>query len=80
MMTVGAYEAKTRLAELLDLVQQGEAVTITRHGVPVATLTAAGGVRSRPLTEVFAEMREARRDVRVPEMSIRDLIEEGRRF
>ena len=80
MMTVGAYEAKTRLAELLDLVQQGETVTITRHGVPVATLNAAGGVRSRPLAETFAEMREARRGVRVPGVSIRGLIEEGRRF
>lgn len=80
MITVGAYEAKTRLAELLDLVQQGETVTITRHGVPVATLTAAQGVRTRPLAEVFAEMREARRGRRVPGATIRDLIEEGRRF
>ena len=36
MRQVGDFEAKTRLGQLLDLVEQGEEVTITRRGRPVA--------------------------------------------
>ena len=41
MVTVGAYEAKTQLSALLDKVEQGEEVVITRHGKPVARLVKA---------------------------------------
>ncbi|HLJ05195.1 MAG TPA: type II toxin-antitoxin system prevent-host-death family antitoxin, partial [Acetobacteraceae bacterium] len=34
--SVGAYEAKTHLSELLDRVERGEQIVITRHGRPVA--------------------------------------------
>ena len=40
MLTVGAFEAKTKLSELLDAVERGEEVTITRRGEPVARLVA----------------------------------------
>lgn len=36
--TVGAYEAKTHLSELLEKVEAGQEIVITRHGVPVARL------------------------------------------
>lgn len=36
--TVGAFEAKTHLSALLDRVERGEEVTITRRGLPVAKL------------------------------------------
>lgn len=38
MITIGTFEAKNRLSELLDKVEQGEEVVITRHGKPVARL------------------------------------------
>jgi prevent-host-death family protein len=38
MRFVGAFEAKTHLAALLDAVSDGEQITITRHGRPVAWL------------------------------------------
>jgi prevent-host-death family protein len=38
MRSVGAFEAKTHLAALLDAVSDGEQITITRHGRPVAWL------------------------------------------
>ncbi len=41
MTTVGAFEAKTHLSALLDRVERGEEVTITRHGRPVARLVPA---------------------------------------
>lgn len=37
-ITVGAFDAKTKLSELLDRVEHGETVVITRHGTPIATL------------------------------------------
>lgn len=36
--SVGAYEAKTHLSQLLERVAQGETIVITKHGVPIATL------------------------------------------
>ncbi|MBF0419399.1 MAG: type II toxin-antitoxin system prevent-host-death family antitoxin, partial [Magnetococcales bacterium] len=38
METIGAFAAKTHLSALLDRVVQGEQITITRHGVPVAVM------------------------------------------
>jgi len=42
MAFVGAFDAKTHLAELLDRVSRGEKITITRHGVPAAMLVPVG--------------------------------------
>ena len=41
MTKIGAYEAKTKLPELLKRVMKGERITITKHGVPVAKLQPA---------------------------------------
>ena len=47
MREVGAFEAKNRFGQLLDLVEHGEEVTITRHGKPVAQLVPARRGSSR---------------------------------
>ncbi len=45
MNEVGAFEAKNTLGSLLDRVEQGEEIVITRHGKPVARLVPnAGGI------------------------------------
>ncbi len=36
--SVGAFDAKTKLSELLDRVENGEVIVITRHGTPIAKL------------------------------------------
>ena len=36
--SVGTYTAKTHFSELLERVEAGEEITITRHGTPVARL------------------------------------------
>jgi len=41
MRTVGAFEAKNKLSELLDEVERGGEIVITRHGKPVARLVAS---------------------------------------
>ena len=47
MREVGAFEAKNKLGQLLDLVEQGEEITITRHGKEVARLVPVRSIRSR---------------------------------
>ena len=46
---VGAFEAKTHLSRLLDAVEAGETVVITRRGRPVARLTPPEGAGPRRL-------------------------------
>jgi len=80
MKTVGAYEAKTRLAQLLDRVAKGERITITRHGVPVAVLSPAQTANSLTVAESIRELQRFRRKRRLGEIPLRRLIEEGRRY
>ena len=47
MREVGAFEAKNKFGQLLDLVEKGEEVTITRHGKQVARLVPARPAASR---------------------------------
>jgi prevent-host-death family protein len=63
MSTVGAFEAKTKLSELLDLVERGEEITITRRGTPVARLVPVAGdveaaARQRALADEIKASRE----------------------
>ena len=78
MESVGAYEAKTHLPRLLDAVAAGKSVMITKHGVPVAKLVPA--YRQGPQAgEVIRSLREARQGVTLGDLSLADLISEGRR-
>ena len=42
-MEVGAFEAKNRLSALLDVVERGGEIVITRHGRPVARRVPVAG-------------------------------------
>ncbi len=79
MKTVGAYEAKTHLGQLLEEVAQGETVTITKHGVPVAELRPPGAPK-RDVNEVIDEIIEFQKRERISldGITIRELIDEGR--
>ena len=45
MQQIGTFEAKNKLASLLDLVERGEEIVITRHGKAVARLVPhVGGI------------------------------------
>ena len=81
MRTIGVYEAKTHLNRLVDEVAQGESITITKHGVPVARLVPPEGSRQRDVGQVIAELREFRKGIRpLDGLTIREMIEEGRRY
>jgi prevent-host-death family protein len=77
---VGLFDAKTHLSALLERVAKGEEITITKHGTPVAVLVpVAKGVKKDP-RKVAERIRALRRGVRLEGVTIRQLIEEGRRF
>jgi prevent-host-death family protein len=78
MQIIGAYEAKTHLAQILDRVAKGERITIAKHGVPVAVLQPVDIARQTPVRTVIDQMRSFRRGRRLAGLSLRELIEEGR--
>ncbi len=78
MRTVGAYEAKTHLAQLLDDVAAGETVAITRHERTVALLVPAPGAARRDPRAAIASLRAFRSGIRLEDNDLRALIEEGR--
>lgn len=77
---VGAYEAKTHLPQLLDRVSKGERITITRHGVPVAVLMPAAPACEFDARAAVAEMKTFRKGRSLKGLSIREMVEDGRRF
>lgn len=79
MKSIGAYEAKTHLPELLARVAKGEKITITKYGVPVATLQPADAAKKTPVREIIDQMKQFRSGHRLGGLSVRDMIEEGRR-
>jgi prevent-host-death family protein len=79
MRTIGAYEAKTHLPRLLDEVAKGERITITKHGHPVAVLVPPGSAGTTDADAMMQRFRELRRGNRLGGLSIRELIDEGRR-
>ena len=81
MATVGAYEAKTHLASLLRRVAKGEQITITKHGVPIARLVPVETAPIQDTKKVVRELLEFREKHPLgDDLSIRKMIEEGRRY
>jgi prevent-host-death family protein len=84
VLSIGAYDAKTRLSELLDRVARGEQIVITRHGKPVARLVPEGGHDKVAARAAVARIRALRselaaRGVDLSDEEIRALRNEGRR-
>jgi len=79
--TFGAFDAKTHLSRLLDRVERGETITITRHGVPVARLVPIPDVVDREkVRRAVDELKRFGKGTHLPKgVTIRDLINEGRK-
>jgi prevent-host-death family protein len=76
--SVGACEAKTKLGQLLDMVERGRSITITRHAKQVARLVPA----DQPTKDrsVFPRLRALRQRLVLPTgEATRDLVNDGRR-
>ena len=79
MRTVGLFEAKQKLSELVERASEGEKIGITRRGKLAAVIVPARPELS--IEEAFAQIDRIRSKVKpLPKgMTIKDLIEEGRR-
>jgi prevent-host-death family protein len=79
MKEIGAFEAKSRLGQLLDRVEAGEEIVITRRGKAVARLVPPDSsfdpARSRMAAQTIRTMRKG---VTLGRLRIKDLINEGR--
>jgi prevent-host-death family protein len=79
MREIGAFEAKNKFGQLLDWVEAGEAVAISRRGKVVAHLAPPGGAFNIEAANAAAErIRARRRGVTLGGAKIADLIAEGR--
>lgn len=81
----GVADAKARFSELLARAEAGESITISRHGRAVAKLIPApkGEMTREERLKSWEEWREIRRKHKItlgPDLTIKQLIEEGRRF
>jgi len=76
---VGSFQAKTHLSELMEAASRGETILITKNGRPHAKLVPADNV-SMPHEDVVAAFADLRSEIGKGSPSIRELIEEGRRY
>jgi len=79
MREIGAVAAKRKFGELLDEVERGEQIVITRRGKPVARLVgAAPGFDRDKARRAIVGLLEASKGVTLGGLKIKDLVDEGR--
>ena len=79
MQEIGSFEAKNKLSALLDQVERGAEIVITRHGRAIARLVPAGpGFDRKKAKRAAAGLREASKGVMLRGLKIKELIDEGR--
>lgn len=81
MRRIQASEAKTHLPSLLDDVERGETLIITRHGKPIARLVPDESSRKQDVEQAIAKIRELRKSF--GKVSIEEIISskhEGHRY
>lgn len=76
--TVSAFDAKTHLSQLLGQVQLGHRFTITKHNTPIAILMPISRGK-QPVHDVVELIFLARKKSKLGGLSIKELMEEGRR-
>ena len=80
MTSVGAFEAKTHLNELLQRASKGETIRITRRGVPVAKLVPPDDGEKEDARNLVEAIRQLRTGATLGDITIRELIDDGRRY
>jgi len=77
-ISIGAFEAKTKLGELLERVSEGASFTITKHNKPVARLSGFEEEQAILRANAAKEIRAMSARYRLGGLSVRQLREEGR--
>lgn len=78
MEEVGAFDAKTHFSELLRRVEEGETITITRHGRAVARLVPLPDAARLQRENSVSALKRFAKGKRLGDRSIRELRETGR--
>lgn len=79
MERIGLHEAKTHLSKIVSQVSEGHEFTITRRGIPVAKLIPVSKSSEESIKQAFESAKKLRETLTLDGLSIRDLMEEGRR-
>lgn len=79
MSHVGAFDAKTRLAALLERAEKGETITITKHGRPVARLVPANAPSHDERRRVIERMKEFGKGQTLGKFGWKQLRDSGRK-
>jgi len=79
MKTIGAYEAKTHLPKLLERVTRGEKILITKHGSPIAVLQPPDPMGKTGSLKAIRELKKFRQQHTLKGLSIRGMMQAGRR-
>lgn len=74
MATYGVAEAKNNFTHLLDRVQEGESITITKHGKPIAELSPTPKLTIEQRWALMDELNERRKNLPPLGMSAADLV------
>ncbi|HUX40329.1 MAG TPA: type II toxin-antitoxin system prevent-host-death family antitoxin [Rectinemataceae bacterium] len=77
VMEIGAFEAKTRFSELIEMVSEGREILVTKRGEPMARIVPVAD-RTDSIARLLREFEAVRAGAR-PGPSLRELKEEGRR-
>jgi prevent-host-death family protein len=78
--TIGAFQAKTHLSELLQEVAGGQTIIITRRGKPIAQLSPFKAQEEKlSKAEILAGFKQIRNNVK-GKVNIKEFIDEGRKY
>jgi prevent-host-death family protein len=81
MREIQASEAKAHLASLLDDVERGETLIITRHGKPIARLVPEADLRQAEVNRAIADIEKFRKTMpRIPLEEILSARHEGHKY
>ena len=78
LQEIGSYDAKTRLPEILRLVQKGQSFTITNHGKPVADIVPSRAINHERTLEAIKDILEIEGEG-VADLVLKQSIENGRK-
>ena len=79
METVGSFDARANFSALLERVERGEQIVITRHGKPVARLMPIAGPAKGKVSNAVVKLRELRKGTTLGELSWKELRDAGRK-
>lgn len=79
MKTIGSYEVKTKLSEILRRVQAGEAFTITNRGKPVADLLPSRSASRQRIAAAIRDIKSGMSKTAASDERLKEYVERGRK-